>query len=136
MRHSIVVVGSENHRRQALPQVRLLDDETVRESTWYASRSQDDPNDLLDDNRNILARLLLAPLLAYRFYLLVHNTKLWSGKRPLVLIRGRSLSSRIAAYAGSWGGGDIVKADAPDERPLGPTRFILQPDGKLEFWSR
>jgi hypothetical protein len=131
MRHVIVVVGSDEQRRQAVPQVRLLDDESVRETTWYACRSQDDPKDLLDDSRSILARVVLLPLVAYRFYLLVQNTRLWAGKRPLVLVRGRSLSSRIAAYAGSWGGGDVVKGDLNDEPPLGPTRFILEANGKL-----
>jgi len=135
MRHVIVVVGSDEQRRQALPQVRLLDNESIRESTWYACRSQDDPKDLLDDSRSVVARFVLLPLLAYRFYLLVHNTRLWAGKRPLVLVRGRSLSSRVAAYAGSWGGGDVVKADGLDEPALGPTRYILRPDGNLKLYD-
>ena len=129
----IVVVGSDEQRRQALPQVRLLDNESIRESTWYACRSQDDPKDLLDDSRSVLARFVLLPLLAYRFYLLVHNTRLWAGKRPLVLVRGRSLSSRVAAYAGSWGGGDVVMPRVLDKPILGPTRYLLLPDGTLEL---
>jgi hypothetical protein len=131
MRHVIVVVGSDEQRGQELPQIRLLDDEPVRRSTWYACRKQDDPQILLDDSRNVLARLLLLPLLAYHFYLLVHNTRLWAGKRPLVLVQGRSLSSRVAAYAGAWGGGDIVMPSSPREALLGPTRFLLLPDGSL-----
>ena len=133
MRHVITVVGSEDQRRQTLPQVRLLGDEPVRESTWYACRSQDNPNDLLDDSRSFLLRLALLPILAYRFYLHVYNTKLWSGRRPLILIRGRSLSSRIAAYAGRWAGGDIVMPPEPAKSLLGPTRYLLLPDGRLEL---
>ena len=133
MRHAITVVGSEEQRRQSLPQVRLLGDEPVRESTWYACRSQDNPSDLLDDIRSFLLRLALLPILAYRFYLLVYNTKVWSGRRPLILIRGRSLSSRIAAYAGRWGGGDIVMPSESGKSLLGPTRYLLLPDGHLEF---
>ena len=133
MRHVIVVVGSDEQRRQALPQVRLLDNESIRESTWYACRSQDDPQDLLDDSRSVVARFVLLPLLAYRFYLLVQNTRLWAGKRPLVLVRGRSLSSRVAAYAGSWGGGDVVMPSRSGDTLLGPTRFLLLPDGSLEL---
>lgn len=133
MRHVIVVVGSDDQRRQSAPQIRLLDDESIRESTWYACRNQDDPSTLLDDQRSFVMRVSLLPLLAYRFYLLVHNTRLWAGKRPLVLVRGRSLASRVAAYAGSWGGGDIVKADVTDEPALGPTRYVLKPDGRLEL---
>ena len=133
MRHVIVVVGSDEQRRQALPQVRLLDNESIRESTWYACRSQDDPQDLLDDSRSVVAQFVLLPLLAYRFYLLVQNTRLWAGKRPLVLVRGRSLSSRVAAYAGSWGGGDVVMPSRSGDTLLGPTRFLLLPDGSLEL---
>src|SRR5210317_1380370 len=133
MRHLIIVVGSEDQRRQSLPQVRLLGDEPVRESTWYACRSQDHPSNLLDDSRSFVLRLTLLPILAYRFYLLVHNTRLWAGKRPLILIRGRSLSSRIAAYAGQWGGGDVVMPSESDKSLLGPTRYLLLPDGHLEL---
>ena len=133
MRHVMAVVGSEEQRRQALPQLRLLGDEPVRESTWYACRRQDDPSDLLDDSRSFVLRLARLPVLAYRFYLLVHNTRLWAGKRPLILIRGRSLSSRIAAYAGRWGGGDVVMPVEFGKPLLGPTRYVLLPDGKLEL---
>ncbi|MDH5456539.1 MAG: hypothetical protein OEY37_10740 [Gammaproteobacteria bacterium] len=133
MRHVIVVVGSEAQRRQALPRIRLLNDEAVRESMWLACRDQDAPGALLDDTKSVVLRILALPFLAYRFYLLVHNTRLWAGKRPLVLIRGRGLASRMAAYAGSWGGGDIVKADAGAEPALGPTRYVLQPDGSLKL---
>lgn len=133
MRHVIVVVGSDEQRRQAVPQVRLLDDESVRETTWYACRRQDNPEVLLDDSPSVLARWLLLPLLAYRFYLLVHNTRLWAGKRPLVLVRGRSLASRVAAYAGSWGGGDVVMPSESGKSLLGPTRYLLLPDGRLEL---
>ena len=133
MRHVIVVVGSEEQRRQARPQVRLLDNEAVRESTWFACRSQEDPRNLLDDSRSILVRLAMLPLLAYRFYLLVHNTRLWAGKRPLVFIRDRHLSSRMAAYAGRWGGGDVVMPSELGDRLLGPTRYLLLPDGSLKL---
>ena len=91
------------------------------------------PRILLDDSRSVLARSLLLPLLAYRFYLLVQNTRLWAGKRPLVLVRGRSLASRVAAYAGSWGGGDVVMPSESGKSLLGPTRYLLLPDGRLEL---
>lgn len=133
MRHAIVVVGSEEQRREPVPGVRLRDAERLREMTWYACADQANPASLLDDSRSLLIRLILAPLLAYRFYLLVHNTRLWSGKRPLILIRGRNLSGRVAAYAGSWGGGDIVKADFLTDAPFGPTRYLLKSDGTLRL---
>lgn len=116
-----------------MPGIRLRNNETLREKTWYACPNQADPSSLLDDTKSLIVRLIRAPLLAYRFYLLVHSTRLWSGKRPLILVRGRSLSSRVAAYAGKWGGGDVVKADILDEAPLGPTRYLLDRDGTLRL---
>ena len=133
MRHAILVIGSQSQRSESRPKIHLGDSENLRETDWYACENQERHQNLLDDTRSVLLRLLRVPLLSYRLYLLVHNTKLWSGKRPLILVRGRSLSSRIAAYAGTWGGGDVVKADAEDERPLGPTRYILLPNGNLEL---
>ena len=135
MRHVITVVGSQEMLRQGAPVLQLRDGEGLRDITWYACNKQDDPVNLLDDTRSLVFRLLRTPLLAYRFYLLVYNTKLWSGRRPLILIRGRSLASRVAAYAGTWGGGDVVKADLTDVPPLGPTRFVLDSDGKLKLCS-
>lgn len=133
MRHAIVVIGCETHRRDTVPDIRLRDDEGLREITWYACANQETPGTLLDDQKSMLLRMILAPLLTYRFYLLVHSTKLWSGKRPLILVRDRRLSSRVAAHAGKWGGGDVVKINNTDTPPLGPTRYLLRPDGKLEL---
>jgi hypothetical protein len=133
MRHAILVVGSKAQDALPAPTLALTDNEAVRMSTWYANARQDRKARLLDDEPSLLLRVVLAPILAYRFYNLVHNTKLWGGKRPLLLLRGRGLASRLAARAGSWGGGDVVKADLDDERPLGATRFILEADGKLRM---
>ena len=133
MRHAIVVVGSDAQREQPLPTLQFGDDERLRCTKWYAGTGQEGGSRLLDDRGSLVVRLFLAPLLAYRLYVLVQNTKLWSKSRPLILIRGRSFSSRLAAYAGSWGGGDVVKADQSEAAPLGPTRFLLRADGSLEL---
>jgi len=133
MRHLITVIGSQKMLRQGMPELRLDDGDGLREITWYACKQQDDPVDLLDDARSMILRLLRAPLLAYRFYLIVCNTKLWSGRRPLILVRGRILSSRLAAYAGQLGGGDVVMPSESGVPVLGPTRYILRPDGSLEL---
>ena len=131
MRHAILVVGSDTHRSLDRPNLVLRNDEPVRFNTWFACRDQKNPGTLLDDSASFVARLFLAPFLAYQFYLMVHSTKLWSGKRPLVLVRDRGWSSRVAAYSGTWGGGDVVKVEQGSAPPLGPTRFILDEDGNL-----
>jgi hypothetical protein len=133
MRNLITVIGSDEALLEGRPAINLRDGEGLREIIWYACSKQDDPVNLLDDARSLVFRLLRAPLLAYQFYVFVHNTKLWSGRRPLILIRGRSLSSGIAAYVGHWGGGDVVMPSEPAEPLLGPTRYLLLPDGSLEL---
>jgi hypothetical protein len=132
MRHAITVVGSKEQLLGA-PDIRLRDNDKLREVTWFAATKQERPLQLLDDSQSRLLALMRATLLAYRFYQYVHGIKLWSGKRPLILVHGRRLSSRVAAYAGTWGGGDVVKADLNDAVPLGPTRFVLAADGRLKL---
>ena len=133
MRHAIVVVGKQEQRDEPLPKLALRDGEAVRFSTWYACTNQNDPSRLLEDIGSFIIRWLLVPVLAYQFYGLVHNTKLWAGKRPFVIVRDRGLASRVAAYAGSWGGGDVVMAGLSDGPLLGPTRFLLHADGSLKL---
>ena len=136
MRHVIVVVGSREQLQQAVPHIQPREGESQRVMTWFASRDQDTPGKLLDDAGGLVQKLLLAPLLAYNLYQQVHSVKLWSGKRPLVLVRGRSFASRVAAYAGKWGGGDIVQPEGNDAPPLGPARYLLDPDGNLQMRDR
>ena len=99
MRHLITVVGSQEMLRQGAPVLQLRDGESMRNITWYACSKQDEPDNLLDDARSFVLRLLRAPLLAYRFYLLVYNTKLWSGRRPLIL---GSFAVFAAAFTGYY----------------------------------
>ena len=133
MRHLITVIGSHDMLSRDAPVLQLRDGEKLRDVTWYACSNQKEPENLLDDAPSLVVRLLRAPVLAYRFYLLVYNTKLWSGKRPLIFIHGRSLSSRIAAYAGRWGGGDVVMHQRLGKPVLGPTRYLLLSDGRLQL---
>ena len=135
MRHVIVVVGSREQLQQAVPRIQPREGEAQRETTWYACSDQDDPGVLLDDAGSLLLKVLRAPFLAYNLYQQVHSTKLWSGKRPLVLVRGRSFASRLAAYAGRFGGGDIVMPSSANDAPLGSVRYLLLDDGNLELRS-
>jgi hypothetical protein len=133
MRHVIIVVASHEQLVEPPPKIKPRDGEAQREITWYACRNQERPANLVGDAGNFVVKLLRAPFLAYRFYALVHSTKLWSGKRPLILLRGRSFTSRVAAYAGHWGGGDVVMPIGPGSTPLGVTRFELDTQGKLQL---
>lgn len=135
MRHAIVVVGSKVQRDLPVPELSLRGDEPVKTRKWYANRRQKEDAVLFGDIGSVVVRSVLAPVLAYELYTLVHNTKLWSGSRPLLIICGRDFASRIAAYAGTWGGGDVVWADGEDKRPPGPARFVLQDDGRLRLFG-
>lgn len=131
MRHVITVVGSRHQLADELPRIRRGEGERLHVTTWYACANQQNPDILLDDTPNIAIRLLKGLSLGYRFYQFVQGTKLWSGRRPLILVHGRSMASRIAAYAGTWGGGDVVMPIIEGEALLKPTRFVLDEGGNL-----
>lgn len=133
MRHVIHVVGSHDDRVGTAPKILPREGETQRQTTWYACRDQQNPSRLLGDAGSVVAQALRAPFLAYNFYQQVHSTRAWSGKRPLIVVRGRSFANRVAAYAGRWGGGDVVMPVAAHTAPLGPTRYLLHDDGRLEL---
>ena len=132
MRYAVFVVGSEILRDASPPEMSLRGDEAVQISTWFVRSGKTDSARLVDDLARPI-RLLVAPIAAYRFYLHVHSMKLWSGKRPLILIPDRGLASRICSYAGSWGGGDVVMAGGEDSTPFGPARYELDADGSLKL---
>ncbi len=133
MRHVIHVVGSQVQLETPPPRIQSAGSENRHETTWYACADQQHPANLLDDTGSAVLRFLRSLVLCYRFYQLVHGVKLWSGSRPLILIRERSFSGRVAAYAGTWGGGDVVMPETAGETPYGPTRFILDENGELKL---
>ncbi len=133
MRHVIHVVGSEEQFRLAPPRILPGGKESQHETTWYACADQKNPSKFLDDSGSLIVRFLRGIAMGYNFYQHVHGTKLWSGGRPLILVRDRSFSSRVAAYTGTWGGGDVVMPAVGGEKPLGPTRFLLAEDGSLKL---
>lgn len=133
MRHVILVVASSAQLQDSAPRIKPRDGEVQRETTWYACKDQDNPVNLLGDASSCATKILRAPFLAYDLYQQVHSTKLWSGKRPLIVVRDRGFASRVAAYAGKWGGGDVAMPAVPDQAPLGPTRYVFDADGNLRL---
>ena len=133
MRHVIHVVGSEAQFRLERPRILPGGKESQHETTWYACADQKNPANFLDDSGSFIVRFLRGLAMGYNFYQHVHGTKLWSGGRPLILVRDRSFSSRVAAYTGTWGGGDVVMPAVDGGKLLGPTRFVLAEDGSLKL---
>ena len=135
MRHVIHVVGSRNQAPETLPRINRGDGENLHETLWYACADQKERTNLLDDTPSFVLRCMRGVGFGYHFYQVVHATKLWSGKRPLILVQGRSFSSRVAAYVGTWAGGDVVMPVVEGIAPLGPTRFMLDADGNLVLYA-
>ncbi|MCG8370215.1 MAG: hypothetical protein MJA32_06865 [Proteobacteria bacterium] len=131
MRHVINVVGSRAQLGKPLPRIVGDTSENRHETVWYACVDQENPVNLLDDTHGIVLRVLRGVVLGLRFYRFVQGAKLWGGRRPLIVVRGRSTASRVAAYAGTWGGGDVAMPAVTGEAPLGPTRFVVDTDGNL-----
>ncbi len=52
------------------------------------------------------------PRTLYKCHEYVKSAKLWTGKRPLVVVHGDTLSTWLGAVAGRWGGGDIVHLES------------------------
>jgi hypothetical protein len=117
------------------PRIAPRDGEKQREIVWYACADQDKPANFVDDSDSMFLRPLRATIFAYRFYNYVHGARLWSGKRPLVLVRGCTLASRVAAFAGAFGGGDVVMPKNTPGKVLGRTRYLVLEDGSLELYA-
>lgn len=135
MRHIITVIGSRAQTPETLPRINRGDGENQHETVLYACSDQEKRTNLLDDTPSFLLRYLRGLGFGYRFYQHVHATKLWSGKRPLILLQDRSFTSRIAAYTGTWAGGDVVMPEVEGVVPFGPTRFVLDTNGNMTLRS-
>ena len=128
MRQCVVIVGSVAQGEAAVPEMRELNDDVLRQNTWYA-RHEQSAGILLDDVGNVLARTIRAPILLYQCYLYISSVKTWSGKRPLVYVRGKSWSARLAALAAPWAGGDVIQRHDEPGGVMRRARYLLRDDG-------
>ena len=127
MRQCVFVLGTRAQLVKVAPVLRLAHDAGLRHTVWFTGQHHESIDDLIADfeltsqfvlpaNRkersSIFKLLVWMPRTVYKCYEYVKSAKLWTGKRPLVVVHGDTLSTFLGAVAGSWGGGDIVHLES------------------------
>lgn len=127
MRQCIFVLGTRAQLVKIAPVLKLAQDAGLRHTVWFTGQHDESIDDLIADfglasqfvlpaNRkehsSIVRLLVWMPSTVYRCYEYVKSVKLWTGKRPLVVVHGDTLSTWLGAVAGRWGGGDIVHLES------------------------
>lgn len=127
MRQCIFVLGTRAQLVKIAPVLQLARKEGLRHTVWFTGQHHESIEDLIEDfelksefvlpgkgkERSSIGRLLVwFPKTFYGCYNYVKSTKLWTGKRPLVIVHGDTLSTWLGAVAGDWGGGDIVHLES------------------------
>lgn len=123
MRQCIFLIGTRDQLAEVAPLLQRAAAQGMRHSAWFADQQQETIDDLLEDlaltssvvrpdHRRYGLRtarsMTWVPATLYRFFHYVSGVKTWTGRRPLVVVHGGTVTSFLGALAGSWGGGDIV----------------------------
>jgi len=160
MRECIFVIGTRAQLVKIAPVLRLASNSRLRHKVWFTGQHNESIDDLIADlelssvfvlpenrqERASIGKLMVwLPSTLYRCFRYVGGVKMWTTRRPLVVIHGDTLSTWIGALAGSWGGGDVVHLESGltsgkwfDSFPEGilrplifrKTRFALCPDSE------
>jgi UDP-N-acetylglucosamine 2-epimerase (non-hydrolysing) len=127
MRQCIFVLGTRAQLVKVAPVLRLAQASGLRHTVWFTGQHHESIDDLIADfgltskfvlpanpkERSSIGRLLIwIPKTVHDCFRYVNATKLWTGKRPLVIVHGDTLSTWLGAVAGRWGGGDIVHLES------------------------
>ena len=127
MRQCIFVLGTRAQLVKIAPVLRLAYESGLKHTVWCTGQHDESIDDLISDfgltsqfvlpaNRkersSILKLLVWVPRTLYDCYHYVRSVKLWTGKRPLVVVHGDTLSTWLGAIAGRWVGGDIVHLES------------------------
>ena len=127
MRQCIFITGTRAQLGKIAPVLQLAAKKGLRHSVWYTGQKNEPIEDLVEENalrsnivlpdglrkRSAFGRLLIwLPSTVYRFFHYVSGVKAWTGRRPLIVVHGGSMSTWLGAVAGSWGGGDIVHLES------------------------
>lgn len=127
MRQCIFVIGTRAQLVKIAPVLRLASESRLRHTVWFTGQHQESIDDLIADfglssifvlpdkhqERSSIGKLLVwIPSMFYRCYRYVGGVKMWTTKRPLVVVHGDTLSTWLGAVAGHWGGGDVVHLES------------------------
>lgn len=127
MRQCIFVLGTRAQLVKIAPVLQMAERSGLRHTVWFTGQHHESIDDLIADfgltsefvlpdnpkERSSIGKLLVwIPKTVYDCYQYVHSVKLWTKKRPLVIVHGDTLSTWLGAVAGHWGGGDIVHLES------------------------
>ena len=127
MRRCIFVLGTRAQLVKIAPVLRLAEASGLRHTVWFTGQHRESIDDLIKDfslnsefvlpgrhkERSSIFRLLVwIPKTLHDCWRYVGSAKLWTGKRPLVVVHGDTLSTWLGALAGKWGGGDVVHLES------------------------
>ncbi|MBU2677918.1 MAG: UDP-N-acetylglucosamine 2-epimerase [Gammaproteobacteria bacterium] len=139
MRQCIFVVGTRPELVSIAPVLQAAAQSGLRHTVWFTGENRDPIDDVVRDfalksifvlpkdpveRSGIGKRLrwlpstlwfsstLWFPSTIYRCFHYINGVKLWTSKRPLVIVHGDTLSTLLGAVAGHWAGGDIVNLES------------------------
>ncbi len=127
MRQCIFVLGTRAQLVKIAPVLQMAEGSHLRHTVWFTGQHHESIDDLIADfgltskfilpenpkERSSIGKLLVwIPKTVYDCNRYVNSVKLWTGKRPLVIVHGDTLSTWLGAVAGRWGGGDIVHLES------------------------
>ena len=127
MRRCIFVLGTRAQLVKIAPVLRLAKESGLKHTVWFTGQHDESIDDLISDfgltskfvlpderkERSSIWKLLVwIPKTVHDCFRYVNSVKLWTGKRPLVIVHGDTLSTWLGAVAGHWGGGDIVHLES------------------------
>ncbi len=127
MRQCIFVLGTRAQLVKIAPVLQLAAEQGLKHVVWFTGQHQESIDDLVSDfeltspfeqpkqakERSSIVKLLTwLPGTLHRCYRYVHSVRIWTGKTPLVIVHGDTLSTYLGALAGSWGGGQVVHLES------------------------
>ena len=127
MRQCIFVLGTRTQLLETAPVLRRAQAEGLRHTVWFTGQHDESIDELISEagltsqfvksrrrrgRSSKLESLVGFPRAFYGCYEYARSVKLWTGKRPLVVVRGYTLSTWLGTVAGRWGGGDVVHLDS------------------------
>lgn len=127
MRQCIFVLGTRAQLVKIAPVLKFACESRLKHTVWFTGQHHESIDDLITDfgltsrfilpehhkERSSIGKLLVwIPKTLHDCFRYVNGVKLWTGKRPLVVVHGDTLSTWLGAVAGHWGGGDIVHLES------------------------
>ncbi len=127
MRQCVFVIGTRAQLVKISPVLRLAVAAGLRHTVWFTGQHHESIEDLIQDfdlqsnfqlpenakERSSIGKLFVwIPGTLRRCFSYINSIKVWSGKGPLVVVHGDTLSTWLGAVAGKWGGGQIVHLES------------------------